>query len=95
MRGILPDDDVEVLADVGAAYEAAGRSAEAETAYRRGLARDPEYADLHARLARLLAARGAAAEARTHVESALTLQPNRRDLLDLQAAIARLPVEAP
>ena len=56
---------------------------DAEAAYRRALERNADYADVHARLARLLLRRQAAAEARAHVESALRLQPNRQELLDL------------
>jgi hypothetical protein len=43
----------------------------------------PDYADVHARLAELLLARGAGGEARSHAEAALRLQPNRRTLIDL------------
>lgn len=85
---VLVPDDVEILADLGAAYEASGRAPEAEAAYRRALERDPDYADVHGRLARLLLARGETGGARRHVEAALTLQPNRRVLTDLLAAVA-------
>lgn len=81
---VLPED-LELQADLGAMYETAGRAAEAETVYRRALALDAEYADLHLRLARLLRARGAWHDARTHAEAALALQPNRAAVLDLLA----------
>ena len=87
--GLLPED-AELLADLGLAYDAAGREDDAEAAYRRALERDPDYADVHARLARLLLRRQAAAEARAHVESALRLQPNRQELLDLLTEASRV-----
>jgi hypothetical protein len=37
--------DVELLADLGAQYEAGGRRPEAEAVYRRALAVDPAYAN--------------------------------------------------
>ena len=76
-------DDVELMADLGAAYESAHRPADAESVYRRAIALDPDYADLRARLAVLLLQRGAADEARAHLTAALRVQPNRRALLDL------------
>src|SRR5687767_4925760 len=42
---IVPDD-VELLADLGAAYETAGRSADAERIYRQILSLDDTYADI-------------------------------------------------
>jgi Flp pilus assembly protein TadD len=81
----LTPHDVELIADLAAAYEQAGRAADAEAAYQRVLAIDPEHGDVHARLATLLLSRGAAAQAKTHAEAALRLQPNRRSLLDLIA----------
>jgi len=86
---VLVPDDVQLLADLGEAYEAGGRAGEAEAAYRRALERDPDYADLHARLARLLLRRNAAADARAHLDAALALQPNRRALIDLRGEISR------
>ena len=79
----LVANDVELIADLAAAYERTGRTVDAERAYRRVLDIDPDYADVHARLAELLLARGAGAEARSHAEAALRLQPNRRALIDL------------
>ena len=69
--------DVELLADLGAAYESAGRPLDAEKTYQNVLALDPDYADVHVRLASLLLGRGAAGEARGHAEQALRIQPNR------------------
>lgn len=88
----LQPDDVEILADLGSVYESAGRPRDAEAVYRRALDRDSDYADLHARLGRLLLARGEAAEARRHAERALTLQPNRQALEDLVAEAAHQAV---
>ena len=81
----LAPNDVELIADLGALYESAGRAGDAEAAYRRALAVDAEYADVHARLAALLLSRGQAAEATAHAETALRLQPNRRSILELIA----------
>jgi len=78
-------NDVELIADLARGYESAGRTTDAEAAYQRALAIDPEYADVHARLAALLLARGEFAQAKAHAEAALRLQPNRRSILDLLA----------
>ena len=81
----LVPDDVELLADLGAAYEATD-SRKAEAAYRRALDVDANFADLRLRLGSLLLRRGAAAEALTEAEAALRIQPNRQVLLDLRDA---------
>jgi tetratricopeptide (TPR) repeat protein len=83
----LVPEDVELLADLGGAYEAARRPEDAERVYRHVLALDADYADVHVRVAALLVARGAAAAARPHLEAALQLQPNRQAILDLLAAL--------
>jgi tetratricopeptide (TPR) repeat protein len=83
-RAVVPLD-VELLADLAAAYQSAGRPLDAETTYQDVLALDPNYADVRVRLAALLLRRGAAREARDHAEQALRIQPNRtrvRQLLD-------------
>lgn len=79
---IVPDD-VELLADLGAAYEAAAQPGDAERIYRQILALDDEYADIHVRLARLLLQRRDTAGARRHLERALQIQPNRRAIATL------------
>jgi tetratricopeptide (TPR) repeat protein len=78
----LYPDDVELMADLGAAYEAIDRT-KAELAYRRVLQLDPDYADVRLRLGCLLLARGAASEALHQAEAALRVQPNRAALVDL------------
>lgn len=79
---LLPAD-VELMADLGVAYEAAGQPDRAEAAYRRALAVDAEYADVRRRLAMLMLRRGATDEARRQVEAALLVQPNRAALRTL------------
>jgi len=80
----LHPDDVELLADLGAAYETREAPARAIEMYRRALTIDPAYADVRLRLGRLLLQRGAAAAARQEADAALRVQPNRQALLDLQ-----------
>jgi tetratricopeptide (TPR) repeat protein len=75
--------DVDLIALVGARAEAARQRDAAEAAYRRALALEPGFADLRLRLARLLLARGAAAEAAREARIALETQPNRQALTDL------------
>jgi len=74
--------DVELLADLGTAYERVDVS-RAEHAYRQALELDPGYAELRLRLGRLLLRRGAAAEAVREAEAALRVQPNRQALVAL------------
>ena len=79
---LLPAD-VELIADLGDQYEHAGQWAAAEAAYQRALTIDPEYADVRRRLAILMLRRGARDDARSQIEAALRIQPNRQVLLDL------------
>jgi len=79
-------EDLELLADLGSLYESAGRKPDAEAVYRRILSVDNDYADVHVRLARLLLPANRDA-ARHHLERALALQPNRRAILDMMAAL--------
>ena len=80
----LYPDDTQLLADLGALYEATGAPQRAETQYQRALQLDPDFADLRLRLGRLLLRRGAAADARREAVAALIVQPNRQSLLDLR-----------
>jgi cytochrome c-type biogenesis protein CcmH/NrfG len=75
--------DVELMADLGRLYEWSDRSTDAEAQYRRALSIDPGYGDLRLRLGRLLLKRGDAAAARREAASALTVQTNRRAILEL------------
>ena len=79
---VVPED-VELLADLGAAYEGAGQSADAERIYQQILTLDETYADIHVRLARLLLARREITKARRHLERALQIQPNRQAITAL------------
>jgi tetratricopeptide (TPR) repeat protein len=85
---VVPDD-VELLADLGAAYEGAARALDAEKTYQNVLALDPNYADVRVKLAILLLDRGATSEARDQVEQALRIQPNRTHLQQLLEKITR------
>jgi tetratricopeptide (TPR) repeat protein len=87
-RSVVPQD-VELLADLGIAYEHAGRPGEAEEVYRDALAIDPTYADVHVRVATLLLRRGVVGEARAHAEQALRIQPNRASVQQLLGNITR------
>jgi Flp pilus assembly protein TadD len=71
----LRPDDVELMTELGDAYEVAAQWERAESIYRRALVADPEDGDLRVRLARLLVRRGAVDEARREGMAALALQP--------------------
>lgn len=81
-RSAVPDD-VELIADLGSAYEAVGRIADAEAAYRQVVALDPDDADVRVRLARLLISRGDTRAAAEHAAAALRVQPNRQAVTQL------------
>ena len=57
--------------NLGASYEAAGRPADAEAAYREAVRVQPDHAFARTHLATLLLGQGRAEEARGHLESAL------------------------
>lgn len=65
-----------IYSNLGAAFRAAGRAAEAEAAYREAIARQPDFGAAHGNLGNLLSGRGRFAEAETHLRRALELQPN-------------------
>lgn len=81
---IVPGD-VELSADLAAAYEAARRTDDAIALYQQIVDRDPLYADVRVRLAHLLRAQGDAAGARSQIDAALLIQPNRRELIEFQS----------
>jgi tetratricopeptide (TPR) repeat protein len=81
--------DTELMADLGAEYEAAGSLELAEDIYQKAISIDPGYADLRLRLGRLMLRRGAAGDAQEQAEAALRVQPNRKAVLDLLEEAAR------
>jgi Flp pilus assembly protein TadD len=82
----LRPDDVELMADLGAALEQAGQWAPAESVYRRALAIDAEDGDIRVRLGHILLKRGDAAGARREAVAALDVQPGRARALELIAS---------
>ena len=82
----LYPDDLELLVDLGSAYEATGQLQQAEDAYQRAAAGDPGDGDVRLRLGRLLLRRGAIEDARRQAEAGLLVQPNRLALVDLLEA---------
>jgi Flp pilus assembly protein TadD len=89
LEGCLERDpaSVEVLIDLGAAYDAQRRSDPAEAMYRRAIAADPRNGEAHLRLGRLLLARRDIPGARREADSAAASQPGR-------AAVRQLAAEA-
>jgi len=85
-RAIVPND-VELGADLGMAYEAAGRAGDAAAIYQQILTVDPRYADVRLRLAALLRDRGDHARARAQIDEALRVQPNRKALVDFASGL--------
>lgn len=79
----LRPDDVEIMTDLGGAYEQAAQWDRAEAVYRRALAIDAEDGDVRVRLARVLLRRGDAAGARREAAAALAIQPGGAAALDL------------
>jgi cytochrome c-type biogenesis protein CcmH/NrfG len=79
----LRPGDVELMANLGAAYERASQSNQAEDVYRRALTFDPEDGDMRVRLAELLLRKGDAEGARREGTAALAVQPGREPALDV------------
>lgn len=79
----LDPSDVELLADLAAAYESDGAVARAEEVYRRAVVAAPDDGELRLRLGRLLLRRGKVEEAARQAAAGLEVQPNRRALLDV------------
>jgi Flp pilus assembly protein TadD len=76
-------DDVEIMFDLAAAYEASNEWQRAEDLYRRALDVDSLDAEAHLRLGRILKRRGDHALARREGELALALRPNSAEALAL------------
>ena len=79
----LRPGDVELMADLGAAYERSSQSNLAEELYRRALTFDPDDGDVRIRLAELLLRKGDAEGARREGTAALAVQPGRTPALDI------------
>jgi tetratricopeptide (TPR) repeat protein len=88
----LAPDEVELMADLGGQFEAAGDRVRAEELYRRALTIDPGFAGVRLRLGEILLRRGDLEGARREATTALKSRPNSRAVLDLlQRAGGGLP----
>lgn len=81
----LVPTDVELAADLAAEYAKTRPDAAIEI-YKKILELDPLYAEVRLRLARLLRDNGDDAGARSQVDAALRIQPNRRALTEFPSA---------
>lgn len=79
----LRPDDVELMMDLGRAYERAAQWDRAEAIYRRALDADPDDGDAHVRLGDMLLRHGDAAGAGREGAAALKLQPGGSAATDL------------
>jgi tetratricopeptide (TPR) repeat protein len=79
-------DDVELMLDLGAAHESAGRWPDAERMYSRAARIDPRDGEAHLRLGRVHLALGDVAAARQDGEAALMTQPGNPEVLRLVKA---------
>ena len=93
-RAVAPDDAV-LLADLGTAYEAAGRADDAERVYRQVLELDAGWAEIHLKLARHLLARGRLTEARDHAGAGAALLPNNPSAGEIVAQVEQALARAP
>lgn len=82
----LDPRDLVLMRDAGALYEESGDLARAEAIYRRALAIDPSFAELHTRLGWILVRRGDKAGALVEANRAATLTLNAPSALALQEA---------
>ena len=83
---LVQPDDVELMLDLGAAYESGGRWADAERVYLRATRVDPRDGEAHRRLGRGYRAHGDLAAARREGEAARATQPGNPDVLHLVEA---------
>jgi Flp pilus assembly protein TadD len=74
----------------GVALYNANNIAEAEKAFERALAKDPNYAKAHYLLGLCHASKGEMAQAREHVQAFLKMAPNDPDAKEAQAVLAEL-----
>jgi tetratricopeptide (TPR) repeat protein len=83
---LLQPDDVELMLDLGAAYESLGRWADAEGVYLRAARVDPRDGEAHRRLGRGYLAHGDLEAARREGEAARATQPGNPEVLHLLEA---------
>ena len=87
---VKPDYGFALMA-LGLALQHLGRRTEGLAALRHAVRCNPEFAELHRRLAEALAEDGQYVEARTAFEQALHMSPDAPWRLDVQARLAALP----
>ena len=78
--------DAVLMRDLGTLYEEAGDAPRAEEMYRRALAVDAGYADVHTRLGWLLLRKGDKAGARAEADRAVALTLNASSARELRKA---------
>jgi Flp pilus assembly protein TadD len=81
-RVAMVDPSAITLYNLGTLYMKAARPAEAQTAFERALAANPDYADVHNTLGALIAQRGDFATAITHFRRALAVKPDYADAMN-------------
>jgi tetratricopeptide (TPR) repeat protein len=85
---LVQPGDVELMLDLGASYEAAGRCSDAYAVYRRATRVDPRDGEAHRRLGRGYLAHGDLAAARREGAAAQVTQPGNLEVLSLAEADA-------